>query len=113
VARQAAVGRVVTGMAGIGRVQAVRLRAVAMTAPKGATATGHAKAKARNGKSRTGVIAPSIALAKASLEKVGWRSSKGSSKCGLSGRVATEPTETDRVLQAVHPGDVGTMTARP
>ena len=114
-APQATVGRVVTGTAEIGSARAVRLRAVAMTAPKGAMAIGRAKARvrARSGKSRTGVIAPSIALAKGGLEKVGWRSSKGSSKCGLSDRVATEPTETDRVLQAVHRGVVGMMTARP
>jgi hypothetical protein len=114
VAPQATVGRVVTGTAGIGRVRAVRRRAVGMTVPKGATATGRDKVRAgaRSGKSRTGVIAPRVLLAKGGLEKAGWRSSKGSSKCGLLVRVATELTETDRVPRAVRRGDVGMTTAR-
>ena len=114
-APQATVGRVVTATAGIGSVRAVRLRAVATTGAKGAMAIGRAKAKARarNGISRTGVIAPSIAKAKGGLEKAGWRSSKGSSKFAHLARVATEPRETGRVLRAVHRGDVGMTTARP
>jgi hypothetical protein len=114
VAPQATVGRVVTGTAGIGRVRAVRLRVVAMTGAKGATAIGRGKvqAGARSGTSRSGATVPRVLLARGGPEKAGWRSSKGSSKCGLLARVATELTETDRVPRAVRRGDVGMTTAR-
>ena len=114
-ARQAAVGRVVTGTAGIGSVRAVRLRAVAMTAPKDATATGRAKVRAEGQKwhkpDRGDRAEGGPGKGRPGKGRVAFK--QGFKQVGRSGRVATEPTETDRVLLAVRRGDVGTTTARP
>lgn len=102
-AREARASRAVTGRAGIGNVPDVRHRAGAMNVAKGARATGRGRIRGRI--SQTGAI-----VLRVDLERGGLHSSRALSKSGRSGRGATAPTESDRVVRAVGPGG-GTMSA--
>jgi hypothetical protein len=102
--REAMVSRgAVTVRPAIGRVPDVGHRAGVMIGAKGAMATGHGGIS--EGLSQTRAI-----VLRVGPEKGALHSSRALSKSGRSGRGATAPTASDRVVRAVGPGG-GTTTA--